>query len=71
MSEPNTMLEPTRAERRKLIRETERRILQQTAPNNGIRCEDCGKSARGYIKPDGQPRRACCATHLARRMFTR
>lgn len=73
LGQSNEMVERelTRLQRRKLIRETERRILKQTAPDNGIRCEDCGKSARGYIQPEGQPKRAACATHLALRMFTR
>ena len=60
----------TRLQRRKAIREAERRISAQTAPEKGILCEVCGKSARGYIQPDGEARQAMCATHLARRMFT-
>ena len=59
----------TRLQRRKAIREAERRISAQTAPEKGIRCVVCGKSARGYIQPDGEERTARCAAHLARRMF--
>ncbi len=62
---------PTRAERRKLIRETERRIMNTTEPKGALRCAVCDKSARGMIQPTGQERRPMCATHLARAMFGR